>query len=392
MCAHSGKGSERWQAFRAARSDRLHRHLGQGSASRTVLPEPRRLHTRSHGHPSSSLGVQGWIQASVRSTRSRPAGEDQADGVRDRRTGQGHLRRQGGLPESRGLGRSTGAPSPRPDTPDNAPIVVASVGGEKEVEHRIIVPAVRAIVRDVTGGGYMEFPIMDKNGQPELNAEGKVMTVVRAPRVLDLLNNRAVLEAKILWTMQPEGQKAGVAIKEIRFGDPAIPPELLVARLREQLAQQLSASYKEEKLAQDDRVLTENARASADQQANLVEAQIQLDRARKLKDAAEQIGQGEKLKLTAIADGQKAQAAVLGQERVAELRKFELVVDRFFGLLEKNPDLITAALANAHKFVPNTVITTGEGAGLEGAASIFGTLLNASGTSPSGNGSDPERQ
>jgi hypothetical protein len=41
-------------------------------------------------------------------------------------------------------------------TPDNAPIVVASVGDEAEVEHRIIVPAVRSIVRDVTGGGIIE--------------------------------------------------------------------------------------------------------------------------------------------------------------------------------------------------------------------------------------------
>jgi len=39
--------------------------------------------------------------------------------------------------------------------------------------------------------------------------------------------------------IRPEGLKAGVEIKEIRFADPAIPPELLVARQREQLAQQL---------------------------------------------------------------------------------------------------------------------------------------------------------
>lgn len=259
--------------------------------------------------------------------------------------------------------------------PDNAPIVVASVGGEKEVEHRIIVPAVRAIVRDVTGGGYMEFPKTNEQGEPVLDEQGKTLMVRRAPQVLDLLNNRSLLEAEILRVIKPEGHKAGVEIKEIRFGEPSVPPELLVARLREQLAQQLSASYREEQTAQGERIKTENSRAMADQQDNLVQAAIEQEKAVMLKEAAKLAGEGERAKLLAVAEGQKAQAAVLGEERVAELRKYELFVDRLFSLIEENPELITTAITNASKFVPDTVITTGEGAGLEGAASIFGTLL-----------------
>jgi hypothetical protein len=252
-------------------------------------------------------------------------------------------------------------------TPENAPIVVASVGDETEVEHRIIVPAVRSIVRDVTGGGFIEVEEMDD--------KGVVTKSKRPPRVMDLLNNRSVLEQKTLATMRPEGEKAGVEIKEVRFGDPAVPPELLVARLREQLAQQLSASYRQEKTAQDDRISTENTRATADQQTNLVQAQIELERQKKLKEAAELAGQGERLRLTAVSEGQKAQAAVLGQERVVELRKYELVIDKIFEVLDKHPDLVAAALTNAGKFVPNTVIQTDGRASLEGAASIFGTLF-----------------
>lgn len=253
-------------------------------------------------------------------------------------------------------------------TPENAPMVVASVGGEKEVEDRIVVPAVRSIVRDVTGGGFITVTEMDVNGN--------MIKVTRAPRVLDLLNNRDVLEAKIRNVMRIEGMKAGVEIKEIRFGDPAVPPELLVARLREQLAQQLSASYQQEKTAQDDRIKTENARATADQQEELVKAQIELLRAGQLKQAAELVGQGEELKLKAIAAGQKAQASVLGEDRVVELRKYELLVARIFDAIEKHPELLTAALANAGKLVPNTIITTGNGGGLEGPAAILGALMN----------------
>jgi len=65
-----------------------------------------------------------------------------------------------------------------------------------------------------------------------------------------------------------------VAIKEVRFGDPAIPPELLVARQRQQLADQLEATYKREQVAQESRVAVEKGRATADQQVELVRAQI----------------------------------------------------------------------------------------------------------------------
>lgn len=252
-------------------------------------------------------------------------------------------------------------------TPENAPIVVASVGGEKEVEHRIIVPAVRSIIRDVTGGGFIEVE--------GLNDKGEVVKTKRPPRVLDLLDNRAVLEKKALDTLKPEGSKAGVEIKEVRFGDPAVPPELLVARLREQLAQQLSASYRQERVAQDERVKTENARATANQQDNLVQAQIEFLRQQELKKAAQLAGEGEKLKLMEIATGQKSQVAVLGEERVVALRKYELLIERIFNAIEKHPELLTAALSNVGKLVPQTVIQTSGTGSLDGPAAILGSFL-----------------
>ena len=44
---------------------------------------------------------------------------------------------------------------------------------------------------------------------------------------------------------------------------------------------------------------------------------------------------------------------------------------------DKHPEVLTAALANAHKFVPERVFTMGEskGGGLSGAAAILGDLL-----------------
>jgi hypothetical protein len=254
--------------------------------------------------------------------------------------------------------------------PDNAPIVVASVGDETEVEHRIIVPVVRSIVRDVTGGGYIQIE--------EMNDKGEMITIKRPPHVMDLLDHRPALEKRILEVMRPEGEKAGVEIKEMRFGDPAVPPELLVARLRQQLSGQLKASYEQEMQAQQARIQTENSRATADQQPELVKADIELARAERLKKAAQLTGEGEEARLSAIAEGQKAQTAVLGAERVVELRKYELMVNKVIDLADKHPEMIETALQNASKLVPNTVISTGGSGGIDGAAGILGSLLGSS--------------
>jgi len=67
-------------------------------------------------------------------------------------------------------------------TPDNAPFVVASVGGLPEIENNIMVPTIRSIVRNVVG------------------AQGR--------HVLDLADNRAALEHAVEDAIRPEGLRA----------------------------------------------------------------------------------------------------------------------------------------------------------------------------------------
>src|SRR5215469_2669528 len=145
-------------------------------------------------------------------------------------------------------------------TPDNAPFVVASVGGLKEIEDNIMVPTIRSIVRNVVG------------------AQGR--------HVLDLADNRAELEHAVEDAIRPEGLRAGIVIKEVKFGDPALPPELLVSRLRQQLADQLQLTYQQEQKAQTQRIETEKARATAEQQHQLVEAVIGVQVAEQNKNSA----------------------------------------------------------------------------------------------------------
>jgi hypothetical protein len=214
--------------------------------------------------------------------------------------------------------------------PKDAPFLVASVGNVAAAEDKVVTPSIRSVVRNICAG----------------------------EKVIHLIDeNRATVEGDIEAAVIPEGKKAGVTIKDVRLVDSVVPPELLVVRMREQLASQLQETFKRERQAQDQRIQTEKARATADQQPLLVAAEIRVKIAEKDKLASQLKGEGEKLKLTEIAVGQKAQVKVLGEARVMQLAFLEKVL---MAAIE-NPDIVK---------IPQ-ILVSGAG-GLEGAAAILG--------------------
>ncbi len=245
-------------------------------------------------------------------------------------------------------------------SPDHAPIVVGSVGGLDEIEDRILTPAIRSIVRNVAGS-TVRVPIKNPDG----TIKEPITYEVRLTRVLDLIENREALEETIEQKIKIEGAKAGVDIREIRLGEPAIPPELLVSRLRVQLADQLSNAYERETSAQQKRIETEQARSTANEQPRLVQAQIAVQVAGQREKEREALGRAERKYLEELAKGQMAQATVLGQDRVALLQALE----KLLGSLERRPELVQLV----GKLVPNTIVSGESAGGLSGAAAIFGT-------------------
>lgn len=216
--------------------------------------------------------------------------------------------------------------------PEDAPRVVASVGDLQRVEDNIVTPAIRDILRTI-------------GGQPET-------------KVLDFIEKRDQLVKLVEESIRPEGEKAGVTIQEIRMGEPAIPPELLVATLREQLAIQLKRTYTQEEAAQKERIKVERERATADQQDVLVKAEIERAAATHQKERLRLEGEGEKLKLIEIAKGQQAQVKVLGQDRVLQLQMLK--------------EALNAAITQPAIVKIPQVYVSGSGSSLEGAAAILG--------------------
>lgn len=216
--------------------------------------------------------------------------------------------------------------------PEDAPKVVASVGSIVEVEDRIVTPAIRDILRTIGGAA-------DR-------------------KVLDFVEKRAELANLLEASIVTEAKKAGVTIQEVRLGEPAIPPELLVATLREQLATQLRQTYQKEQAAQAERIKVERDRATADQQKVLVKAEIEKQAAQHQKTRLQLEGEGEKLKLIEIAKGQSAQVDVLGKDRTMQLQMLKEVL----AVARDNPDIIK---------IP-TVQVLGASGGFEGAAAILG--------------------
>ena len=159
--------------------------------------------------------------------------------------------------------------------------------------------------------------------------------------------------------------RPGVEIREIRLGEPAIPPEILIARLRAAARRPVGRSLSCAKpRRRRQRIETEQARATANEQPRLVAAQIAVQVAEQREAERAALGRAERKYLEEIAQGQMAQAEVLGQDRVAMLQ----ALDKVLSSLERQPQLVTIV----GKLVPNTVVN---GSGLEGAAAILGNAI-----------------
>jgi hypothetical protein len=284
--------------------------------------------------------------------------------------------------------------------PDDAPLVVASVGGLQEIEDRIITPQVRSQLRNI-GGSHITVTnqvayddavsklkamkarialLKDKDTDIGMTAEQRSQElaelaartenfvlpdpkkeITRPTRVLDFQDERVAIEKLVVDGVKEIGKQAGIEIVSVALANTDLPPGLLVARKIEQLSGQLQNAYIQRRAAQVQRQATEAAKARADQQAVLVGAKIAQEASKIKVETRKNDGIAERNFLEEQAKGQEAQANVLGKGRVAMLRAFEMLL----GAVKEHPELLTGIK------LPNTVVL-GSGMGLEGPAAILG--------------------
>jgi hypothetical protein len=235
--------------------------------------------------------------------------------------------------------------------------VVASVGGLRQVEDKIITPNYRSILRNVVAQ-EVPYETVEVQGEGKDAKEVKV-TKYRPREVLDLLYHREELEKAVASKLIPTSAKAGVTVQWVRFGDPAVPPSLLLPGKRKQLADSLISTYQQEKQAQTERVETEKERARADQQATLMKSEIGINVADNNATARRKEGKGEEDYMKAVARGQSAQANVLGKDKAFELAYIKEVL----AAAKERPEIIK---------MPATLVMGSDGSGLQGAAAILG--------------------
>ena len=249
-------------------------------------------------------------------------------------------------------------------TPENAPFVVAAAGGITAIEDKIMTPTFRSVLRNEAARNVPdEVEVWD-----DVSKSKVTKTITRPRQVLDLLYKREALEGAVEAKLIPEGAKYGLTVMEVRFGDPSVPPELLLPGKRKQLAESLVATYRQEKLAQFERVESEKERARADQQGELMKSEIGIKVAENNATAKEKEGLGQKKYLEAVAKGQEAQANVLGKDKAFELAYVK--------------EVLAAASANPEMIKVPTTFVMGSETGLQGAAAILGANNLTMGLTP----------
>lgn len=266
--------------------------------------------------------------------------------------------------------------------PQNATLIETS----KMIEDKVITPVLRSVSRNITGGAQLNFTSKElvlEDGKPKIEANGELAvhtkTELRTPKVLDLIENREILEIAIEEKAQMEALKEGIHITEFRLAEAVIPAEISAARKRELLAAQHVKAYIAEKLSQEQRMEVENAKAQAEQQGVLVTAQIAKEAAVAKKEARLTEAEGEKGYLIAITEAQKAQTEVLGPEETVKLQMFERTLKTIAGFVEQNPQVLVEAMKSMSRMVPSIVVNgNGTSGDSNAAALLFGSMLNPS--------------
>ena len=205
-------------------------------------------------------------------------------------------------------------------TPENAPIVVAAVGGQKEVDQRIVVPSIRSLVRNVYGG-EITVPERQPDGsdQDGDHAADAGARHDREPRRAGAGDPRAGADRRHA-APASTSRRSGSANPRSRRNccwpaSASNSPGSCAPPISRSRSRRSSASRPSRRAPPPTGRTTSSPRKSRSRPAQLAQERRQAE------------GHAERLFLEEQAAGQTAQANVLGKDSVLQLQELKLVLD-----------------------------------------------------------------
>jgi SPFH domain/Band 7 family protein len=154
----------------------------------------------------------------------------------------------------------------------------------------------------------------------------------------------------------------GVFIQDVIF-----PPDLVKVLTQREIANQEIETYKKQRAAQDERISMENAKGTAEMQADLAKSKVGVDIKTNNANARTEEARGEAEYISKTGAAQGAQVEAVG---LARARGYEAQVRALGSNATALVNVITALSEGTSKFVPDVLVTSGNGGGgaLDGLA------------------------
>jgi len=173
----------------------------------------------------------------------------------------------------------------------------------------------------------------------------------------------------------------GVYIQDVIF-----PPDLVKVLTQREIANQEIDTYKKQRAAQDERIAMENAKGTAEMQGDLAKSKVGVDIKTNNANARTEEARGEAEYISKTGAAQGAQVEAVG---LARARGYEAQVRALGSNATALVNVITALSEGTSKFVPDVLVTSGNGGGgaLDGLAAAamryLGNGGNGGATAPS---------
>ncbi len=179
------------------------------------------------------------------------------------------------------------------------------------------------------------------------------------------IETRRQVQEEALAHIREQLEQYQVETKGVYIQDVILPEDMVTVLTHREIANQEIETFKKQKAAEDQRIEMEQAKGTADMQADLARSKVGVDIKKNNADArvAEATGEAEFIRATGAAKGAEVEAIGL-----ARARGYRAQVEALGSNATAIVNVVTALSEGKAKFVPDVLVTGGNGGALDGLA------------------------